>query len=168
MRFGRKRDADHLVGDSHLEIQRLRNLRLEPRHILIANMAAILAQMRGDAVGAGFDRSERRSYRVGPRAAARIADGRDMINVDAEAKRQNRHQDGYRSRGNLIRDTLTIDTLNLRDDGLGAQLRDDAVEMLEVIDLEIDGDLGEVRRLPAHVDVIDIAVVLGDHSGKLC
>ena len=35
--------------------------------------------------------------------------------------------------------------------------------MLEIVDLEIDGDVGEVRRPPRHVDVVDIAVVLGDH-----
>src|SRR4026207_2167435 len=39
--------------------------------------------------------------------------------------------------------------------------------MLQVLDLEVDGELGEIRRAPAHADVVDIAVVLGDHGGNL-
>ena len=47
-------------------------------------MAAIFTQMRGDAVGAGRDRDLGRLDRVGMPAAARIAYGRDMIDVDAK------------------------------------------------------------------------------------
>jgi hypothetical protein len=46
--------------------------------------------MRRDAVGAGGDRDRRRAHRVRVRAAARIADGRDMVDVDAQAKMRNR------------------------------------------------------------------------------
>src|ERR1700748_3459252 len=65
------------------------------------------------------------------------------------------------------RPALTIDAFDPGDDGLGAQLGDNSAEMLEVIDLEIDGELGEVGRAPGHVDVVDIAVVLGNDSGDL-
>src|SRR5580693_626623 len=47
-------------------------------------------------------------------------------------------------------------------DLLRPQLRDDRGEVLEVVDFEVDGDLGEVRRLPGHADIVDVAVVLGD------
>ena len=60
-------------------------LRLEPRDVVVADVPAILAQMRGDAVGAGRDRDLARPYGIGMAAAARVAHGRDMIDVDAEA-----------------------------------------------------------------------------------
>ena len=47
-------------------------------------MAAILAQMRGDAIGAGRIGEFGGAHRIGKRPAARIADGRDMVNVDAQ------------------------------------------------------------------------------------
>src|SRR5690242_4447858 len=65
------------------------------------------------------------------------------------------------------RPALLGDALDLGDHRLGAQLPDDGVEMLEVVDLEVDGQRGEIGRLPLHADVIDIAVVLGDHLGDL-
>ena len=45
--------------------------------------------------------------------------------------------------------SLSIDALDPCDHGLGAQLGDDSAEMLQVIDLEIDGEFGEIRRAPA-------------------
>ena len=64
--------------------------RLEAAHVVVVNVPAVLAQMRGDAVGAGFDREQRRADGIGDRAAARVADGRDMIDVDAKPKRCHR------------------------------------------------------------------------------
>ena len=68
--------------------------RLQPRDIVVDDVAAILAQMRGDAVGAGGDRDLGRLHRIGMPAAARVAHGRDMVDVDAEADgmmRRHRH-----------------------------------------------------------------------------
>ena len=76
------------VGRRHLEIQRLGDLGLQPRHVLVADMAAVLAQMRGDAVGAGLDRDQRGAHRIGMSAAARVAQGRDVVDVDAKAQRR--------------------------------------------------------------------------------
>ena len=64
-------DPQHVRGRRHLEIQRLGNLGLQPRHVVVADVAAVLAQMRGDAVGAGLDRGQRRAHRI--RIAARPA-----------------------------------------------------------------------------------------------
>src|SRR5256885_13700421 len=44
--------------------------------------------MRGDAVGACLDRGERGAHRIGPVAAPRVTQGRNMINVNAEAQRR--------------------------------------------------------------------------------
>src|SRR5664279_1811440 len=62
---------------------------------------------------------------------------------------------------------LSIDALDPCDDGFGAQLGDNSAEMLQVIDLKIDGQLGEIRRAPRHADIVDIAVMFGDHGSHL-
>ena len=85
VRLGLERDADHFLGRRHFEIQRLVDLGLEPRDVVVADMAAVLAQMRGDAVGARRDRKLGRAHRIGMAPAARVADGGDVIDVDAEA-----------------------------------------------------------------------------------
>ena len=76
----------HLLGRRHFEIERLVDLRLQPRDVVVADMAAVLAQMRGDAVGAGGDGELGRAHRIGMAPAARIADGGDVVDVDAEAQ----------------------------------------------------------------------------------
>ena len=86
MRLGLQRDRDHVVGRRHFEIERLGNLGLQPRDVVVADVAAILAQMRGDAVGAGLLGELGRAHRIGMTAAARVADGGDMIDVDAKAQ----------------------------------------------------------------------------------
>ena len=103
MRPGAERDRDHLVGRRHLEIQRLVDLGLQARDVVVADMAAVFAQMRGDAVGAGLDRELRGAHRIGMAAAARIADGRDMIDVDAETQERCGHR---RARQPFTRSTL--------------------------------------------------------------
>ena len=79
-------DVEHLLGRRHLEIQRLGDRRLQPAHVLVADMAPILAQMRGYAVRARLDRQQRGADGVGNRAAARVAHRRDMIDIDAQSQ----------------------------------------------------------------------------------
>src|SRR5262249_14998288 len=86
VRAGVDGDADHLLGCRHFEIERLGDVRLQACNIVVADVSAGLAQMRGDAVGAGFDRNLRRMRGVRVSSAARIADGGDMVDVDAETK----------------------------------------------------------------------------------
>ena len=52
----------------------------------IGDVAAILTQMRGDAICTGFGSHQRGAQGVGMQATARIADGGDVIDVDAEAQ----------------------------------------------------------------------------------
>ena len=59
-------------------------------HVVVVDVAAIFAQMRGDAVGARFDGDQRRPHRIGQRAAARVAHGGDMIDVDPQTQRGHR------------------------------------------------------------------------------
>src|SRR5690349_15383198 len=51
-------------------------------------MAAVFAQVSGDAVGAGLDGGDRGAHRIGPCACARIAQGGDVIDIDAKAQRR--------------------------------------------------------------------------------
>ena len=45
--------------------------------------------MRSDAVGTGMDRELGRAHRIGVPPAPGVADGRDVIDVDAKAKLRN-------------------------------------------------------------------------------
>ena len=65
-------------------------LGLEARDVVVADVAAVLAQMRGDAVGARRDRQLGGAHRIGMPAAAGVADGGDVVDVDAEAQMRNR------------------------------------------------------------------------------
>jgi hypothetical protein len=47
-------------------------------------VTAIFAQMRGDTVGATFDRKVRGSERIRMHATARVPQRRDVIDVDPE------------------------------------------------------------------------------------
>ena len=146
MRLGGERDAHHVVGRGHLEIERLGDLGLQPRHVLVADVPAIFAQMRGDAVGPGLDRKQRRAQRIGMAAAARVTQGRDMVDIDAEAERRSGHfrtheigeTDEYGRR-------LSINTFDAGNDRFGAQLGQDRAQMLQIVDFEIDRRLREVR-----------------------
>ena len=90
-------DADHLRRRRHFEIERLCDALLEPGDVVVDDVAAILAQMRGDAVGAGRDRDLGGLHRIGMAPAARIAHGGDVVDVDAEA-----NGSGIRSHDGLI------------------------------------------------------------------
>src|SRR5262249_6581969 len=91
VRAGVDGDAHHLLGCRHFEIERLCDLRLEACDIVVADVPAILAQMRGDAVGAGFGRNLRRMHGIRVSSAARVADGGDVVYVDAETEVWSRH-----------------------------------------------------------------------------
>ena len=81
-----ERDREHLLGRRHFEVQRQVDLGHQPVDVAVGDVAAVLAQMGGDAVGAGLGGDDRRAHRIGMIAAARVPDGRDMVDIDAEAE----------------------------------------------------------------------------------
>ena len=81
-----QRDGEHLVGGGHLEVEGPGQLALETGDVVVGDVAAILAQVRGDAVGAGLDGKVGGAQRIGMPAAARVADGGDVVDVDAQAQ----------------------------------------------------------------------------------
>ena len=54
--------------------------------VVVDDVPAVLAQMRGDAVGAGLPRRGARRAADRDAAAARVADGRDVVDVHAKAQ----------------------------------------------------------------------------------
>ncbi len=60
-------------------------------HVRIEDVAAVFAQMRGDAIGAGSDCDFGSLDRIGMPAAACVAHGGDVIDVHAESDREDSH-----------------------------------------------------------------------------
>ena len=81
-----ERDREHFLGRRHLEVQRQVDLGHQPVDVAVGDVAPVLAQVGGDAVGAGRGGGMGRAHRVGMIAAARVPDGRDMVDIDAEAE----------------------------------------------------------------------------------
>src|SRR5579862_8131473 len=91
MRPGFKRNAEHFFRRRHFKIQRLVDLGHEPGDIVIEDVAAVFAQMRSDAVATCRNRKLGRANRIGMTPPARITNGGDMIDVDAEAQAGSTH-----------------------------------------------------------------------------
>ena len=51
---------------------------------MLLDMAAVFAQMHGDAIGAGLLGEQRRGHWIGECGQARLAHRGDMIDIDAE------------------------------------------------------------------------------------
>jgi hypothetical protein len=81
-----QRNGKHFVRRCHFQVERFAdNASRQAVDVRIADVTPVFAQMRSDAVGAGFHRDQRCPDGVGKLAAARISDCRHMVDVDAEA-----------------------------------------------------------------------------------
>ena len=65
VRPGADRDGGHFLRRRHLKVERRVDLRHDPADILVADVPAVLAQMRGNAIGARLDGNLRRADRIG-------------------------------------------------------------------------------------------------------
>jgi hypothetical protein len=83
VRFELARNLHHLRGGCHFQVQRLANPIFQPGHVRIEDVAAVFAQMRGDAIGAGSDCDFGSLDWIGMPAAACVAHGGDVIDVHA-------------------------------------------------------------------------------------
>ena len=79
-------DVEHLLGGGHLKVQRKVHLGHQPVDVLVGDMAAVLARWAVISVRAGLCCHDRSAHRIGVIAAARVPYGRDMVDIDAEAK----------------------------------------------------------------------------------
>ena len=87
-------DIDHLGGGGHLQVQLDLRLVAQPAHVSVLDVAAILAQMHGDAVGAPQVRLDGGPDRIGFIGTSRLADGGDVVDVDAEFDHERRLKSG--------------------------------------------------------------------------
>jgi len=77
-------DGDDFRCSGHLQIQANLDGLAQGNHITILDMATVFAQVNGNAVCAGGFAEPCRVQRVGIHRAARLAQGGDMINVNAQ------------------------------------------------------------------------------------
>jgi hypothetical protein len=84
MRPRRKRNAQHLIGGSHFQIDR--QLRIDQTgQIVVVDVTSVFAQMRGNAVSPRLHGKLRGAYGIGVRPAARISDRCDVVDIHAKA-----------------------------------------------------------------------------------
>jgi hypothetical protein len=81
-----QRDVDHLLSRRHLEVERQLELAHQAFDVVVDDVPAVLAQVGGDAVGAGGLGDARGPERIGQPAAARVAHRGDVIDVHSEAQ----------------------------------------------------------------------------------
>src|SRR5262249_60282972 len=74
MRTMAERDLDHFVGPGHLEVERQLELAHQALDIAVDDVAAVLAQIGGDAIGARRPGQPRGAQPVGPPAPRRGTD----------------------------------------------------------------------------------------------
>ena len=91
MRAPAEGEAHHPRGGRHLHLEGHEQLAPESLDVVVADVATILAKVGRDAVRSGQDSEMGRPDRVRVGTAAGVPDGRDMVDVDAEAQRGNCH-----------------------------------------------------------------------------
>jgi hypothetical protein len=84
LRLDARGERHHLVGSGHLEVQADVGELAQAPHILVLDVAAVLAQVHGDAVGAAQMRLHRRPDGVGLVRAPRLAHRSHMVDIDGE------------------------------------------------------------------------------------
>ena len=90
VRLGPERNREHLWRRRHLHVEGHGQIRGEPCNVVVGDVTPVLAQMRGDVVGAGLDRDHCRAQRIGMAPSPRVAQRGDVIDVDAEPDRKRR------------------------------------------------------------------------------
>ncbi len=96
-------DIQHFLRRRHLEIERQAGGSLDAGDVIVADMAAIFAKVRGDAVAARACDDFRGAHRIGVIAAARVADRGDVVDVDAEAELRGTNEVVHRIRHRIRR-----------------------------------------------------------------
>lgn len=88
LRLGTAGDADHFVGGRHLEVELDLGELGKAAHIVVVDVAPVLAQVDGDAVSATKMRFHRGPRRVRLPGATRLAQRGDVVDIDAEFDHQ--------------------------------------------------------------------------------
>ena len=89
--FQTQHDRGHLIGRGAFEVQGNADACLQRLHIGVADVAAVFAQMGGDAVSARGFGQQGGAQRVRPHTAARVAHGCHMVDVHTQAQLTQSH-----------------------------------------------------------------------------
>ena len=81
-----KGNGQHFLGRGHFQVQGQVSRGLDALEVIVADMAAVFAQVRGDAIAAHGGHDLGRADRIGMVPAARIADRCHVIDVHAQTK----------------------------------------------------------------------------------
>jgi hypothetical protein len=84
-------DRNHLVGGRHFEIELDLRQVAQLLDVGVLDVSPVLAQVDGDAVGTAEVCLNRRPDRIGLVGAARLADRRHMVNIDAKFDHSSRN-----------------------------------------------------------------------------
>ena len=84
MRPQTRRDREHFVRASHLEVEYRRDRRCETLDVDVLNVPPVFAEMRGDPVGARPFAEFRRGHGIRLIASPGLSNGRDVVDVDVE------------------------------------------------------------------------------------
>jgi len=147
VRICRQRDAQHFICCRHFEVERLVDFRLQARDVIVADMTAVLSQVRRNPVASGRDRKLGSAHGIRMTAATGVTNGGNVIDIDAKAKPVH---------------ALAVDPFGFRHHRFRAQLSEDRGEMLEVVHLKINRDVGKIGCPSRHANVVDISVMLGN------
>ena len=79
-------DIEHLLGRRHLQVERTGQLGLQAPDVAVGDVPPVLAQVRGDAVGAALQRKVRGAQGIGMASTARVTDGGHVIDIHAQAQ----------------------------------------------------------------------------------
>jgi hypothetical protein len=77
-------DGDHFVGRRHFQIELDLRQIAQLLDVGVLDVSPVLAQVDGDAIGTAEVRFDRRPDRIGLVGAARLADRRHMVDIDAK------------------------------------------------------------------------------------
>ncbi len=80
-------DLDDLFGHAQLKVQFAPNGLFQALNVTIGDVAAVFAQVENDAMRPGGLAGQRGVDRIGERFAARVAQRRDVVDVDEQARR---------------------------------------------------------------------------------
>jgi hypothetical protein len=82
----REGDGDHLLARRHLDVELAAHAPTESREVGVLDVAAVAAQVSGDAGGARRLGDARGFHRIRVRRATRLAQRRHVVDVDGESR----------------------------------------------------------------------------------
>jgi hypothetical protein len=84
LRFDAAAKVEHLRRHRRFQVHVRAQQRADRQHVGVLDMAPVFAHVQRDRIGAGFFSLQGRLQRVGVGGAARVAQGRHVVDIDAQ------------------------------------------------------------------------------------